>query len=85
MKIAVLATLLAGASAFAPASFNGRSATVIRDEAAAEAEEAAEEEPAGLTYVATTALPFLEYPPNLAGYVGDVGFLQGRSFPLPWN
>jgi len=78
MKIAVLATLLAGASAFAPASFNGRRATLIREEAAAEApaeaEEAAEEEPAGPTYVASTALPFLEYPPNLAGYVGDAGF-----------
>merc|ERR1712228_712538 len=32
------------------------------------AEEAAPE------YKASTALPFLEYPPNLAGYVGDAGF-----------
>jgi hypothetical protein len=37
-------------------------------------EEAVEEEPAAPAYVASTALPFLEYPPNLAGYVGDVGF-----------
>ena len=26
------------------------------------------------TYKASPALPFMEYPPNLAGYVGDVGF-----------
>ena len=35
-------------------------------------EEAVED--AGPTYVASTALPFLEYPPNLAGYAGDAGF-----------
>lgn len=66
-KAAILATLLASASAFAPSQFSGRASTVIRaDEAAAE-----DEAPA---YVASTALPFLEYPPNLAGYAGDVGF-----------
>ena len=50
----------------------GRVATAIREDAA-DAEEAVEEE-AGPTYVASTALPFLEYPPNLAGYAGDAGF-----------
>lgn len=49
----------------------GRVSTAIREDAAAE--EAVEEE-AGPTYVASTALPFLEYPPNLAGYAGDAGF-----------
>ena len=52
-------------------TFPGRTSTVIRaDAAAAEAEV----EDAGPTYVASTALPFLEYPANLAGYAGDVGF-----------
>ena len=49
--------------------FSGRTSTVIRADAAVEAEE-----DVAATYVASTALPFLEYPPNLAGYVGDVGF-----------
>jgi len=68
-KAAILATLLASASAFAPSQFSGRTSTVIRADAAVEAEE-----DVAATYVASTALPFLEYPPNLAGYVGDVGF-----------
>lgn len=67
-KTAILATLLASASAFAPSQFSGRASTVIR------ADEAVAEEEAAPVYVASTALPFLEYPPNLAGYVGDVGF-----------
>jgi hypothetical protein len=50
----------------------------MRETTAAPAEaapaEAAEEEPAAPAYVASKSLPFLEYPPNLAGYVGDVGF-----------
>lgn len=71
-KPVLLATLLASASAFAPSQFSGRVATAIREDAA-DAEEAVEEE-AGPTYVASTALPFLEYPPNLAGYAGDAGF-----------
>jgi hypothetical protein len=40
-------------------------------DAAAPAEEA---EPVAAPYKASESLPFLEYPPNLAGYVGDVGF-----------
>mmetsp|Transcript_17030 Transcript_17030/g.39108 ORF Transcript_17030/g.39108 Transcript_17030/m.39108 type:complete len:219 (-) Transcript_17030:290-946(-) len=67
-KATILATLLASASAFAPSQFSGRVSTAVRADEAAPAEEAA---PA---YVASTALPFLEYPPNLAGYVGDAGF-----------
>ena len=48
----------------------GRKATSIREDAAAE--EAAE--PAAPAYKASTALPFLECPPNLDGSLaGDVG------------
>eukprot|EP00531_Pseudo-nitzschia_arenysensis_P011113 CAMPEP_0116130584 /NCGR_PEP_ID=MMETSP0329-20121206/8559_1 /TAXON_ID=697910 /ORGANISM="Pseudo-nitzschia arenysensis, Strain B593" /LENGTH=223 /DNA_ID=CAMNT_0003624975 /DNA_START=142 /DNA_END=813 /DNA_ORIENTATION=- len=72
-KAALLASLLASASAFAPSQYSGRVSTAIRADAAAEGEEAVEEE-AGPTYVASTALPFLEYPANLAGYSGDAGF-----------
>jgi len=46
----------------------------VFSEAVAEEPAAAEEEPAAPAYKASTALPFLEYPPNLEGYVGDVGF-----------
>lgn len=49
---------------------SGRAASKLFEEAAAE-EPAA---PAAPAYVASPALPFLEYPPNLKGYVGDVGF-----------
>ena len=48
----------------------GRPAISLNSEEAA-AEPAA---PAAPAYKASTALPFLEYPPNLAGYVGDAGF-----------
>ena len=44
----------------------GRSATKLFEDAAAA--------PAKKAYVASKSLPFLEYPPNLAGYAGDVGF-----------
>lgn len=50
-------------------SFIGRTATKLFEDAAAEAPAAAK--PA---YVASESLPFLEKPPNLEGYVGDVGF-----------
>jgi light-harvesting complex I chlorophyll a/b binding protein 1 len=51
----------------------GRAATKLFEDAAVEApaEEAA---PAAPTYKASPSLPFLEYPPNLDGGVGDVGF-----------
>ena len=54
----------------------GRGATKLFEDAAAEApaEEAAPAEPPAPTYKASESLPFLEYPPNLAGYVGDKGF-----------
>lgn len=68
-KTALLASLLASASAFAPSQYSGRAATAVRADAAAEAEE-----DAGPTYKASPALPFMEYPPNLEGYAGDVGF-----------
>lgn len=45
----------------------GRQATQLFEDAAAEA-------PAAAVYEASKALPFLEQPPNLKGYVGDVGF-----------
>jgi len=70
-KTALLASLLASASAFAPSQHSGRVSTVVRADVAAEGEV---EEDAGPTYTASAALPFLEYPPNLAGYAGDVGF-----------
>ena len=53
-----------------------RHATPLRETAAAEVEAEAEVEEAEpvATYKASPALPFMEYPPNLEGYVGDVGF-----------
>jgi hypothetical protein len=36
--------------------------------------EEAAEAPAAAKYIASESLPFLEKPPNLAGYVGDFGF-----------
>jgi hypothetical protein len=48
-------------------SLTGRAATKLFEDAVAEA-------PAEASYKASPALPFLEYPPNLAGYAGDVGF-----------
>lgn len=68
-KTALLLSLVASASAFAPSQYSGRASTSVRADAAAEGEE-----DAGPTYTASPALPFLEYPPNLAGYAGDVGF-----------
>jgi len=67
----LLSSLLASASAFAPSNVNVRTSTTSLR---ADADAAAEEEDAGPTYTASPALPFLEYPPNLAGYAGDVGF-----------
>lgn len=55
MKLAVLASLFASASAFAPSSSAGASTTA-------------------LSAKKSEALPFLPYPENLEGYVGDVGF-----------
>jgi light-harvesting complex I chlorophyll a/b binding protein 1 len=55
MKTVAALSLLASASAFAPAQTGSRAATSL----------AAEK---------STALPFLPYPENLKGYVGDVGF-----------
>ena len=55
----------------------GRMSSRVFSDAVAEpeaAEEAAPAEPEEPAYVASTALPFLEYPPNLKGYVGDAGF-----------
>lgn len=48
----------------------GRPSTFVQEDAAAEVEP----EEAAPVYVASEALPFLEKPPNLEGYVGDVGF-----------
>jgi len=55
MKLALIASLIGAASAFAPATNNGVS-TALNAEKMSE------------------ALPFLPYPENLEGYVGDVGF-----------
>jgi light-harvesting complex I chlorophyll a/b binding protein 1 len=83
-KATLLATLCASATAFAPAAFNARRSFAVYDATAAEAPAEAEPEPVAAaapepvaatpSYVASPALPFMEYPPNLAGYVGDVGF-----------
>jgi light-harvesting complex I chlorophyll a/b binding protein 1 len=48
----------------------GRAVTKLFEDAVAEAPA----EPAAPVYKASPALPFLEYPPNLEGYAGDVGF-----------
>lgn len=73
-KTAILATLLASASAFTPSQFSARTTTAIRSDAAAVEAPAEVVEDAAPAYVASESLPFLEYPPNLKGYVGDVGF-----------
>jgi len=65
MRIAILASLLASSAAFAPSRLNARESLALRADAA---------EDAGPAYIASEALPFMEYPPNLAGYVGDAGF-----------
>lgn len=55
--------------------FTGRVSTKIFEDAVAEApvEEAPVVE-AAPAYEASPALPFLPYPPNCKGYIGDVGF-----------
>jgi light-harvesting complex I chlorophyll a/b binding protein 1 len=70
MKLAVLAAVAGTAAAFAPSPV-GVVRTHLNADVAADAEEVVEEPPAP---VMSQALPFLEYPPNLAGYTGDVGF-----------
>ncbi|CAB9502951.1 Fucoxanthin-chlorophyll a-c binding protein [Seminavis robusta] len=72
MNKLILTSFLASAAAFAPAQPNARQVSVLRADVAEEAP-AEEAEPVA-TYKASPALPFLEYPPNLEGYVGDVGF-----------
>mmetsp|Transcript_11638 Transcript_11638/g.15328 ORF Transcript_11638/g.15328 Transcript_11638/m.15328 type:complete len:217 (-) Transcript_11638:318-968(-) len=67
MKSALFASLVASAAAFSPSS-TGRVSTKVFSDAAVE------EAAAAPVYKASTALPFLEYPANLAGYAGDVGF-----------
>mmetsp|Transcript_45248 Transcript_45248/g.66643 ORF Transcript_45248/g.66643 Transcript_45248/m.66643 type:complete len:207 (+) Transcript_45248:95-715(+) len=57
MKLAIIASILGAASAFAPSTVGGASRVSTSL--------AAEKSP---------SLPFLPYPPNLKGYVGDVGF-----------
>lgn len=69
MKTAVLASIIASTAAFAPSSLSGgRPASKLFEEAEAAGA------PATSSYVASPSLPFLEYPPNLKGYTGDVGF-----------
>lgn len=79
MKTILFVALVGSAVAFSPSTI-GRLPTKVFSEAVAEeaapAEEApaAPEEEAAPAYKASESLPFLEYPPNLAGYAGDVGF-----------
>jgi len=56
MKFALIASLVASASAFAPASVSAPKSTALDAGKMSE------------------SLPFLAYPPNLEGYVGDAGF-----------
>lgn len=65
MKLAVLATLLSAAAAFAPAP-SARTSTYLKDA------EAVAEEPAEVKM--SESLPFMAKPMNLEGYVGDFGF-----------
>jgi len=67
MKLAILASILGSAAAFAPAA---RSA--VRTSALQDADAAVEDAPPAV--VMSAALPFLEKPANLEGYVGDFGF-----------
>lgn len=57
MKLALIASVVGAASAFAPASTNNgaRVSTTLNEKM-------------------SESLPFLPYPENLEGYVGDVGF-----------
>mmetsp|Transcript_19300 Transcript_19300/g.28899 ORF Transcript_19300/g.28899 Transcript_19300/m.28899 type:complete len:206 (+) Transcript_19300:146-763(+) len=55
MKLALLASVIGAASAFAPATNNARASTSLNEKM-------------------SESLPFLPYPENLEGYVGDVGF-----------
>ena len=54
-------------------SLTARQQTSLFEDAAAEAPAEEVAEPVA-SYTASPALPFMEYPPNLKGYVGDVGF-----------
>jgi len=63
----LLASLLTCTAAFAPSQQCKVSVSSLRETAAEDAE-------AVDTYVKSVALPFLEAPPNLKGYAGDVGF-----------
>nr|6L4T_6 Chain 6, Fucoxanthin chlorophyll a/c-binding protein Lhcr12 [Chaetoceros gracilis]6L4U_6 Chain 6, Fucoxanthin chlorophyll a/c-binding protein Lhcr12 [Chaetoceros gracilis]BBO94012.1 fucoxanthin chlorophyll a/c protein 6 [Chaetoceros gracilis] len=58
MKLALLASLIASAAAFAPSSSTGAARASTALDAGKKSQ----------------ALPFLPYPENLAGYVGDAGF-----------
>merc|ERR1719273_2489625 len=71
MKLAVIASLISAAFAFTPSS-NVASRTATTTLQVAEK---------------SKALPFLPYPENLRGYVGDVGFdpLRFSDFvPMDW-
>jgi len=71
MKLAVLAAVAGSAAAFAPSPLGVVTRTHLNADAVAEADDVAAEVAAP---VMSKALPFLEYPANLAGYTGDVGF-----------
>lgn len=58
MKLALLASLFSSAAAFVPSSVNVERPSTSLNVATKKSE----------------ALPFMPYPENLAGYVGDVGF-----------
>lgn len=61
MKLALLTSALGTAAAFAPVQTGARVSTSLSEATSSELEP-------------SQALPFLPAPPNLKGYVGDVGF-----------
>lgn len=71
----VLVSLVSSALAFAPSQMSVvRHMVPLYETAEATTEESAPAATATPAYSASPALPFLEYPPNLKGYTGDVGF-----------
>jgi len=69
MKLVLIAALAGSAAAFAPAPMV-RTRTNLNSDAAVAGDDVVVDE----TPKMSQALPFLEYPANLAGYTGDVGF-----------
>jgi len=70
MQLTILVSLFGAAAAFSPSSISSG----VRVETSISAKEAAAEALPPPIAKNSQALPFLDYPPNLEGYIGDVGF-----------